>query len=357
MKKLTKLVLAFLASAVAVQPLQAQQDGDTRQFHHAISRYGSVPFKDAKALYVWGKKWKSEEPLTPQEKIASDRAWRHVKRVGIGVGTILAILASFLVIKKFIHKQDNAGQIPLVDDSGEAPLTTTAIENLDKLIEDLDKLDSSGKAPLITTVIENLDKKDSFGKTPLINAAIEDDEKAVTRLIEAGADLDIQNEYGTTALMEAARGNNEKALKELIKAGADLNIQNKLGDTALIYAAMNNKEKALKELIEAKADLDKQNKTGDTALMWAVFQNDIKAVTRLIKAGADLDIRDEHFNRTALISAIGIKNEKTVTALINAGADLDKPDRYGHTALDHAKLEGAPFREIIKKALKAKANQ
>jgi ankyrin repeat protein len=82
----------------------------------------------------------------------------------------------------------------------------------------------------------------------------------------------------------------------------------------------------------------------ETALIAAAHRGHVEIVRALIAAKAPLNNASTH-GWTALLAAIVLgngssKHTATVDALVKAGADAMLPDRYGMTALAHARTRG-----------------
>jgi ankyrin repeat protein len=82
----------------------------------------------------------------------------------------------------------------------------------------------------------------------------------------------------------------------------------------------------------------------DTALIAAARRGHVEIVRGLIAAQAPLNHVND-LGRTALLEAVvlgngGRNHAATVEALVEAGADATLPDRYGITALQHARTRG-----------------
>lgn len=118
-------------------------------------------------------------------------------------------------------------------------------------------------------------KRDSRRKTPLIYAAEFDDEKAVRKLIQRGANLERADEDGETALHWATRKGSESCCKvllervftanKILQKGANINAKNKNGSTPLMLAAEHGNVKMVNLLLESGADTTIENTSGRTA--------------------------------------------------------------------------------------------
>ena len=186
----------------------------------------------------------------------------------------------------------------------------------------------------------NLKARDGLsGFTPLHFAARSETGKAVTALLEAGADPNARTEYGYTplhpfggAVREARDGlgttplhwaRTGKAVTALLEAGANLKAREGLSDfTPLFFAARSMSVEAVTALLGAGADPNARDESGHTPLHQAALSETGEAVTVLLEAGADPNARDGLGN-TPLHSA---RTVEAVTALLGAGADPNARD-------------------------------
>ena len=214
------------------------------------------------------------------------------------------------------------------------------------------------------------------GGTPLIHAAqVSDNERAITALLAAGADVNARDVQNRTPLMFAAQADdNEKAISVLLAAGADVNACDAQGRTSLMYATVaNDNEDTVRTLLAAGADMNARDARGRTPLMYAAQEDDNEETVRtLLAAGADVNARDnEGFTplmitapwyyvdnvrqmlkygadvnacsvkgQTALSLAVGNNRVGIVLVLLQSGADVNTKDAEGKTALDIASAAG-----------------
>jgi len=132
-------------------------------------------------------------------------------------------------------------------------------------------------------------------------------DSVVELLLSAGARVDAVDGDGETALHRAALVSNVKAIDLLVRAGANVNARSSTGKTPLILASTMGHTDACRALHEAGADARIVDESGRDALHWAVLRND----------KADL-----------------------VRFLIGIGANAKRPDSYGQTAIDLARIAG-----------------
>merc|ERR1712098_996895 len=112
--------------------------------------------------------------------------------------------------------------------------------------------------------------RDRYQGTPTHLAAKFDADKALSKLIDRGAEIDAVNEDGSTALHYTTKYGNEESLKILLENGANINVQNKYDETPLMWAAHRDHPKVVKILIASGADVLVQKQNGKRALHVAV---------------------------------------------------------------------------------------
>jgi hypothetical protein len=181
----------------------------------------------------------------------------------------------------------------------------------------------------------------------------------VESLIDQGADLNERGKAdGSTPLMIAAQFGNARAVSLLIEHGADLLAKDNEGKTALDYAmpyAYPAKKTIYFDLeaplykavvIMLKQAAAKQQpkaseapaKPAHGSLTAAIAKSDHALVKSLIAQGADLNEQGPLGGLTPLMHAVAVGNSGIVNLLIEAGADIQIKDRKGEIALDYAKM-------------------
>jgi hypothetical protein len=152
-------------------------------------------------------------------------------------------------------------------------------------------------------------------------AAASTDERLLTMLIAAGADVAASDRYGWTACHEAAGNRNERALALVIAGGADVNRVDGLGSTPCHSAASNRNEKAMALLIAAGAQVD------ETTCSIAVCEGNANVLALLLLAAPD---------QAQACMAIATSSNKYLCAqmLVAAGIACTQADieRLPHTA-------------------------
>ena len=145
----------------------------------------------------------------------------------------------------------------------------------------------------------------------LITATKRGDVKALTELIDKGADVNAKDEWWNwTALMYATThyyfdisNIYLEIIKVLLDNGADINVKNNEGKTVLHLASSSGRHEVVKVLLDNKgADIDAKDNQGRTALMVASVWNDFEIVTSLVDKGAEINAKDKD-GKTALMWA------------------------------------------------------
>lgn len=114
-------------------------------------------------------------------------------------------------------------------------------------------------------------------------------------ILKAGASLDavdnsgISQRLGSPAIVAAAAHGNEKYMSFLIQAGAQIDASSTIdGKTPLIEASFYGHVKMVRLLIKMGAVLDSVDSFGHNALYWAIKQRNPQIVKYLIKGGANI---------------------------------------------------------------------
>jgi len=176
-------------------------------------------------------------------------------------------------------------------------------------------------------------------------AAARGDVAEIEQLIAEGEKPTLQDANSRTPLLVAAFLRQAQAARALLRLGADPNARDAQGYDILTIAAINNDLDMLKIALDGGAN--PRAVTGpnnETALIAAAHRGHVEIVSALIAAKAPLNHASTH-GWTALLAAVVLgngssKHTAAVDALVKAGADVILPDRYGVTALAHARTRG-----------------
>ncbi|PWU12048.1 MAG: hypothetical protein C5B51_01510 [Terriglobia bacterium] len=171
------------------------------------------------------------------------------------------------------------------------------------------------------------------------DAAEQDDQAAVRRLVQTGADVNAAQIDGTTALHWAAHHDDAEMAGLLTRAGANVNAVNRYGVPPLALACENGSAALVKLLLEAGANANATLKGGETVLMLAARSGNGEAVQALLAHGANPNSR-ERLGQTALMWAAAEGHTAAVRTLIHAGADINTKTGVGFTAFLFAARQG-----------------
>jgi ankyrin repeat protein len=104
----------------------------------------------------------------------------------------------------------------------------------------------------------------------------------------------------------------------------------------LATGAINGDLQMMKSALASGADVNGEWML-NSPLAWAVEHNHVGAVTLLLEKGANVNAHFGLPNRTALQQAAEAGHVEIVSTLIDAGAEVNARNKFGRTALYHAK--------------------
>ncbi|KAH6845405.1 ankyrin repeat-containing domain protein [Chaetomium sp. MPI-CAGE-AT-0009] len=221
-----------------------------------------------------------------------------------------------------------------------------------------------------------VDPEDSLGRTPLVGAAVLGHHRAVSALLDVGADIkktECPRPHfgGWPAVVTMARDSNERTIGLLIGYGVDVNTQGPESETSLSWtvryehlisltrlllehsAKANGSEecrplvKAVESrspemlglLLDRGADVDAVHNGMGTAIEVAAKQNLKDIVTFLLENGANVD--SDSSGGTAVYWAARAGYVDIVRVLIAAGADVNRPSETSWAPIHaaHAQAE------------------
>ncbi|KAJ5109653.1 Ankyrin repeat protein [Penicillium argentinense] len=202
----------------------------------------------------------------------------------------------------------------------------------------------------------NVNHKDRRGMTPLLYAVYEHRYRAVSKLLERGADVNAVNIVGDNALrlcvdipspknaFVATIESSFAAMHLLLQHGADLNISSDAYDSTpvLNIAAFCDFVDGARLLLENGANIEEVDLMDRTPLLSAcnTFKTtDGSMIKLLLQQGAEAEHRD-YKGRTALSLAASRGQDSTVHILLDHGAHIEARDLVLRTPLMHAALEG-----------------
>ena len=159
------------------------------------------------------------------------------------------------------------------------------------------------------------------GATPLMYAAVVGSVDAMSRLIDAGANVNAMNSAGATALMWSAT--DMAKVRLLLGKGADPKIVAKSGKTALALAAMSDRSGDIVRLLLASgADVKAVDGFKSTVLHAAAAGNDLDTIRQVVDAG--LDVNAVNFpGFTPLMLSASQGNLAAVKLLLAKGANVN----------------------------------
>jgi ankyrin repeat protein len=203
------------------------------------------------------------------------------------------------------------------------------------------------------------------------------DERLVTSLVDARADLTQRDGYAQTALDRAVASGRATAVAALVKASSaaadgQLCEVDKHGRTPLHLAAAKHDVAVVSAMLaqspmmspeascgphrpDAERDriLNWRDRHSQTPLFVAAAAGLAPVASALLTAGAAVNCVDS-FGCSALAAAAARGSEPVVRVLVDAGADLDLQDHDGCTALHRAAMSGHD--EVVATLVAAGAN-
>jgi uncharacterized protein len=179
----------------------------------------------------------------------------------------------------------------------------------------------------------------------LHDAAARGDAAEIEQLVAEGEKPNIQDANSRTPLHVAAFLRHHAAAQALLRLGANANALDAEHYDIIAIAAVNNDLDMLNIALasggDARAIVGPHH---DTALIIAAHRGHVEIVRTLLAARAPLNHVND-LGQTALLEAVmlgngGRNHAAIVEALVEARADVTLPDRYGITALQHARTRG-----------------
>jgi ankyrin repeat protein len=176
------------------------------------------------------------------------------------------------------------------------------------------------------------------------------DEKTLTVLLRAKADVNAAQPDGSTALTWAIHLGERDMAEALMHAGANVNTTDEYGETPLTLAAANGDSVLVQHLLTAGAKGDAVRWNGETALMLAAGAGSLDAVKALVLHGADVNAADPRRKQTALMWAAAEGYSDVVAALVEIGGNVKAVSGGGFTPLVFAvvKNDVASIKTLLK---------
>lgn len=169
--------------------------------------------------------------------------------------------------------------------------------------------------------------------------------------IEARGNSDDRRRSGLTPLLWATEFSTPRAVTTLLDAGADP-LTDSVKYNAVNYAVLRNKPDTLRALLDWDSDLAQSpDRLGSNALNTAMFTGDEEIVDILIGAGTDLNARETVAQSTPLFVASGTQKVDLCLRLVRAGADASIRDIHGKTFLPglYSALDKSRTGEFLRK--------
>ncbi|HTE17764.1 MAG TPA: ankyrin repeat domain-containing protein [Armatimonadota bacterium] len=168
----------------------------------------------------------------------------------------------------------------------------------------------------------------------LFEAAESGDVEAVTRCLEAGADVSALNEVGETPLIVAATKGHTAVCQVLLAYGADVHACDDYGFTPLISAVEGFHLETARALLDWRADPNTRSSDGMPILCFPLlYDNSLPMVALFLERGANPNLQDNE-GFTPLHEAIS--EPEVVRLLLHHGADPSLANNKGVTPVQWA---------------------
>ena len=141
-------------------------------------------------------------------------------------------------------------------------------------------------------------------------------------------------------LLNASMKNDDTAVKKLLQNGANIKKEDSEGRTPLHIATTWGNKKVVKVLLEAGADPNKVDKEGETSVHKASYEGHVEVMKLLLAVPGVKVNKVDNKGRTPLWGASFLGKTDIVAMLLKMGADANKADRDGHTPLYVAAKHG-----------------
>lgn len=141
-------------------------------------------------------------------------------------------------------------------------------------------------------------------------------------------------------LLNASMKNDDAAVKKLLQNGANIKKEDREGRTPLHIATMWGNKKVVKVLLQAGADPNKADKEGETSVHKASYEGHAEVLKLLLAAPGVKVNKVDNEGRTPLWEASFLGKTDIVAMLLNMGADANKADQDGDTPLYVAAKNG-----------------
>jgi ankyrin repeat protein len=185
-------------------------------------------------------------------------------------------------------------------------------------------------------VVPDVDKQDSTGDTALMRAVKKSDTKAVSDLLTKCADASRRDLHGDTPLSFAVCRDMDEVVHLLRQAGAErLPGDCANNDEQMVFAGAKGALGSILDLLDSGVSINATDAKGDTALTEAEPHPGVVRV--LAKRGADLSHRNQEGNTAYMIAAAATRTLMMQT-LVEVGSPIDEPAELDGLSQMHAML-------------------
>ncbi|OBT66968.1 hypothetical protein VE03_04238 [Pseudogymnoascus sp. 23342-1-I1] len=197
---------------------------------------------------------------------------------------------------------------------------------------------------------------DAGGDTPLHLAALFGNEKIISMLLNAKANIHSQNNDGETALSYAALGGHVGSIELLLNRGADVNHNTRAGN-ALHNAALPGHYRATRVLLERGADISLKGGYYGNALQAALISHSEAVIQLLLDKGANVNAQGGFYGNALQAAAAGSnRGEAVIQLLLDKGANVNAQGGFYGNALQAAAAESNRGEAVIQLLLDKGAN-
>jgi ankyrin repeat protein len=274
----------------------------------------------------------------------------HIGVMNMNVDSSLDQLKYLLDASSDINARNNAGDTPIsliIQDNkrfiGEMLLVRGAevfspnANNVSPLKMALSYQDGSRDWILLPELIKSTD---GSGNTPLHYAAEWKIDRAVSVILDQGANSNAKNANGETPLFSAVKVNSPSTIQLLVERGAAKDGWDSFGNTPLHTSVHWDAKDATSCLITFGSDINAKNNSGRSALGEAARAGKLEIASILVENGADVNAVDTT-GKSVLIDAIQNGNVEVVRLLINNGASPQIQEMHGRNAYHEAADTGS----------------
>ena len=178
---------------------------------------------------------------------------------------------------------------------------------------------------------ESINAIDARGRTPLTWAASRGDERAMSLLLDAGADPNTFDNYGDGALTHAAENDRNSCVHLLLEANAEFTpvvpAGKKLIDALIHTTRYATKLSTLKQLLDSGADVNASTTEGWTPLYNVARLDKVDFARLLLDYGADINATST-CGQTILTTAITYNSHNVLRLLLERWREFGTCPRH-----------------------------